>query len=64
MILAARRSTVVVVAAVLHTLVAPFSANEVGQCQGVLGDIGLEAITADAAVLKSFLYLRLDIRQI
>ena len=55
MVLAARRSTLVVAGAIGDTLVAPFLADKKWQSQGVLGDIGLFAVAADAAVGKSFL---------
>lgn len=55
MVLTARGSTLVVVAAVLHTLVSPFLADEVGQSEGILGDVGLQAIAAQAAVREGVL---------
>jgi hypothetical protein len=39
--------------AVLNTLVAPFLADVVGEGQGVLGDVGLLSIAADAAIGES-----------
>jgi hypothetical protein len=41
--------------AVLNTLVAPFLADVVGEGQGVLGDVGLLSIAADAAIGESIL---------
>lgn len=54
MVLSARRGTAVVVSTVGYTLVPPLLADEVGKRQGILGDIGLAAITADAAVGELF----------
>jgi hypothetical protein len=54
-VLTARGSALHVALAALDALVAPFGADKVGERQGVLGDVGLEAIATDAAVGESFL---------
>ena len=43
----------VVAGAAGHALVAPLLADEEGQCLGVLGDVGAEAVAALAGVVKS-----------
>ena len=59
MILTASRGALHVVATILDALVAPFCADEVGKSQGVLGNIGLQAVTTNAAVSQSFLQVSL-----
>ena len=54
-VLSAAGGARVVAVAVGNTLVAPFLAHVVGQGQGVFGDVGLLAVTADTAVGESFL---------
>lgn len=54
MVLTAGAGARVVLAAGFHALVAPFRASEVGQGQGVLGDVGLLAVAAEAAVGQGF----------
>lgn len=56
MVLTAVAGTGVVGAAGGDALVAPLLTHEVGEGEGVLGDVGLEAVAADAAVGEGFLY--------
>lgn len=55
MVLPARGRAGAVAAAVIHALVAPFLADEVREGEGVLGHVGLLAVSAQAAVLECFL---------
>jgi len=55
MVLTAAAGARVVRAASLDALGAPLLAGVEGQRQGVFGHVGLEAITADAAVCEGFL---------
>lgn len=47
---AATIGAVVVTLAIRHAIGAPPSAHVVGKCEGVLGDVGLLAVAANAAV--------------
>lgn len=51
----------VVLTAGLGALSAPFRAGEVGQGQGVLGDVGLNATAADAAIGQGFRVTSVDL---
>lgn len=55
-VLTAGRCAFHVAGAGLDTLGTPFSADKVGQCQRVLGDVGLKTIATDTAVGESFLH--------
>lgn len=55
-VLTAGRCAFHVAGACLDTLGTPFSADKVGECQRVLGDVGLKTIATDAAVGESFLH--------
>ena len=56
MIFSAGGRASIVDTAVLDALVTPFLADKVGQCQGVLGHVRLQAVAADAAIVKGSLY--------
>lgn len=51
---AAAFATVLAIA-VLHTLVAPFGADVVGEGLGELGDVGGDVVFADAGICEGFL---------
>jgi hypothetical protein len=53
----------IVAAAGGDALVAPLLADEVGQGERVLGDVGLEAVAADAAVREGFLRVRVSMSE-
>ena len=54
MILKARRSTCTITAAVFDTLGAPLRTDKVWECEAVFGDVGSDAVLADAVVGESF----------